>query len=97
MTFVNKKLCLYSSGKVIPVPAMKAYKGNRGKAPFIPNLSARLMSCHLHNLAAYLGRDLSIPTEAVTGWTPESVWTFWEEKVLSPLPRIETLNIHTIT
>jgi hypothetical protein len=84
LIFVNKKLCLYSTGKVIPVPAKKAYKGNEGMAPFIPNLSARLMSC-LYNLATlYLGRDPSIPTEEGTGWTRVSLDILRGENSLSP-------------
>jgi hypothetical protein len=53
----------YWKGKVVPVHAMKGYKGCGGTAPLILNFSNIEVCVELHDLAALLEEEPPLPTE----------------------------------
>lgn len=66
--------------KTVPVHAMKAFKGVEVQLhPFLTSTldggewSASCLGCVMP-----LGKDLPVPIELQTGWTPELVWLLWK-------------------
>jgi hypothetical protein len=71
-----------TKGKVVPVHAMKAYRGSGGIAPFILNLSTRWeVNCQHHTPApSPLEKESLVPFEEEAGWAPEPAWEFWRRE-----------------
>jgi len=61
--------------KVVPVYAMKAYRGSRGKAPLILNIGTRRRWMVKFKARSPLYRGEK------SRWDPECVWSFWGRKI----------------
>jgi hypothetical protein len=72
-------------GTVFPIHTMMAYKGSRGTALLILNLSTRYkwivnFTPQLLNPHPPPKKISHIPTKQEAQWAPEPVWTFWRKK-----------------
>jgi hypothetical protein len=75
----TKIVCVNSKGEIVPVHAMKAYKGTRNTAPYFWLQHWMEVSDKFHTAVA-----LPPPTEQ-HGWAPDVVWTFGtQEKCIVP-------------
>jgi hypothetical protein len=73
---------------------MKAYRGRRGIAPLILNLSldgGKWLSSHLGYFTPQ--ERTMVPIEQEAGWTMELVWTFWGLEYLLLLLRFESWTV----
>jgi hypothetical protein len=68
-------------GKVVPVYAMKAYRGSRGIAPFILNFVTRRTLVVVTPRPFYPRVRTLIATEKKDKWAPEAVWMFWRREI----------------
>jgi hypothetical protein len=73
-------------GDVVPVHAMKEYRGSRGTAPLILNPTMDGDEWPISRPGRFTpGKRTSIPFEQKDRCTPERVWTVWTgEKSLAP-------------
>jgi len=75
--------------KLSLVHGVKAYRGSRGIAPFIPNIRNR-RSCP----APLPGRLTPLPIEQDAGRAPELVWTV--SKNLLPIPELKPRTVESL-
>jgi hypothetical protein len=76
---------------------MKAHRGRRGIAPFIPNLSTRWRwVVNFTPWPLYLLEGLLVPTEQEAGWTLELVTTFWSLEEFLLLLRFESWTVQPV-
>lgn len=55
-------------GTVVPVHAMKAYRGNRGKTPFILNLETTEVRGQISGTYSIPSKEASRPTQPPVRW-----------------------------
>ena len=73
------------NGKVVPIYAMKAYRGSRGIAPLILNLGTRGRWVLTSHSDSFIPGKNSVTHWKRGWWAPESVWTALEiRKCLAP-------------
>jgi hypothetical protein len=85
------------NGKVVPVHAMQAYRGRRGIAPLILNLSVDGVEWLSSHLGYFTPRErTTVLIEQEAQWTVEPVWTFWSIKYLLLLLGFESWTVQPV-
>jgi hypothetical protein len=81
-------------GKIFHAHAVKAYRGSRRIALLILQLGARWIRVDkFTSRPLYPQERTPVRIEEEAGWTPESVYTFGDEKTFFLLPGFEPWNI----
>jgi hypothetical protein len=76
---------------------MRAYMGSSGRAPLILNLNTTWKSV-LSFTNRFTPREVAVGAQLKykARWAPELVWTFGEDKNLSPMLDIKSHPVHSV-